>query len=61
MTIYTEIDGECKIVCHETCKKCDGIEENNCTECDGEKHRMLVDNKCSCIEDYYLNSKNECK
>ena len=38
-----------KSECHKDCKSCEGPEENNCTECDGEKNRELNSEKmCIC-------------
>lgn len=43
---------DCK-PCFETCKTCDGGNNNECESCESAYNRELVDHICVCSEGYY--------
>lgn len=49
------------LVCHYTCKECNGPDDNNCTECDDANSRSLINlANCICLPHFYDNNKPSC-
>ncbi|KAL4488331.1 hypothetical protein ABPG72_019181 [Tetrahymena utriculariae] len=51
----------CKILCHPSCLSCSGSEENQCTQCDSSKNRVLYQsNSCVCKDGFFQNQNGSC-
>jgi hypothetical protein len=56
---YEFENGICRLpTCHVTCLKCNGIKDNDCTEC--RQNAKLVNNSCVCYRGYSMNPSGYC-
>ncbi|KAL4468968.1 hypothetical protein ABPG73_019736 [Tetrahymena malaccensis] len=58
---YNPKQDSCKIICHPSCQSCNGKTDNQCTQCDSSKNRVLTaSNTCICKDGFYQDSNGNC-